>query len=128
MSGPARAGLFLYAIDFVRVASFYEAMLGLARIHSDESITVLEGDGVQLVVHAIPPDIAATIVMSSPPVRRSNVALKVFFTIPSIERARLLAPSLGGALDSEEWEGRGFRVCNAVDPEGNVFQVRERLD
>jgi len=27
---------------------------------------------------------------------------------------------------SEQWQGPGFVVCNAMDPEGNVFQVREQ--
>jgi predicted enzyme related to lactoylglutathione lyase len=31
----------------------------------------------------------------------------------------------GGEVFTEPWEGPGFRVCNACDPEGNIFQVRE---
>lgn len=28
---------------------------------------------------------------------------------------------------AERWEGAGFTMANAMDPEGNVFQVRESL-
>jgi hypothetical protein len=27
---------------------------------------------------------------------------------------------------AKEWEFDGWRVCDGVDPEGNVIQVRER--
>jgi predicted enzyme related to lactoylglutathione lyase len=88
---------------------------------------VLDGDGVQLVVHQIPDFIAKTITITSPPERRSETALKFFFTVPSIAEAGVMSRSLGGSLDDEEWEGSGFRVRNAVDPEGNVFQIRETI-
>jgi hypothetical protein len=26
----------------------------------------------------------------------------------------------------KEWSARGFRACDGYDPEGNVFQVREK--
>jgi uncharacterized damage-inducible protein DinB len=31
----------------------------------------------------------------------------------------------GGEVFAENWQGPGFTVCNGMDPEGNVFQVRE---
>ena len=33
----------------------------------------------------------------------------------------------GGQLWEQSWLGPGFRVCNAMDPEGNLFQLREPL-
>ncbi|HEU4613995.1 MAG TPA: hypothetical protein VFS15_18000, partial [Kofleriaceae bacterium] len=73
----------------------------------------------------IPAAIAERIVITSPPERREDTALKFFFTVPSIEAARATAVSLGGAVFDERWNGPGFVVCNACDPEGNIFQVRE---
>lgn len=125
MPGPANDGLFLYAKDLAGVARFYESLLGLARAHASPELVVLDGASIQLVLHAIPPAIAASIAIARPPVRREDTALKFFFTIPSIAEARERAPVLGGEVLSPVWDGPGFRMCNAVDPEGNIFQLRE---
>lgn len=125
MPGPARAGLFVYAKDAERVATFYAAVAGMVRLHETDELIVLESDDIQLLVHRIPAAIAARIVIASPPERRENSALKFFFTVASIEAARATAARLGGDVFDERWNGPGFVVCNACDPEGNIFQVRE---
>ena len=126
MTGPAAEGVFVYAKDLERIAQFYAALLGLRRLHGDADRVVLAGTSMQLIVHAMPPAIAASVRIASPPTRRYDTALKFFFTVSSIAEARERAPALGGEVLTELWEGPGFRVCNAIDPEGNVFQVRER--
>lgn len=126
MSGPARAGLFIYAKDLSRLAAFYESLLGMSRVHSTADLVVLRSPDIQLTLHAIPAAIAASIGISTPPEKREDAALKFFFTVPSIEEAAASAPAFGGeVLKTEQWQGLGFRACNAVDPEGNIFQVRE---
>ncbi len=125
MSGPARAGLFIYAKDLSRLAKFYESFLGMTRAHATPDLVVLRSPDIQLTLHAIPPTIAASVTISDPPAKRDNTALKFFFTVPSLAQAQDLAPSLGGEVLQEQWRGPGFTVCNAVDPEGNIFQVRE---
>jgi len=125
MSGPARAGLFLYAKDMQRLAAFYEAVLGMRRVQPSEDLIVLDSQDVQLIVHAIPSAIAESIIISTPPERRENSAMKFFFTVPSIAAAETIASNLGGIVFPEQWSGPGFNVRNACDPEGNVFQVRE---
>lgn len=122
---PARAGLFVYAKDAPRLVAFYMAIIGMRQLHSASDLTVLEADGVQLLVHAIPPAIAATIDISVPPEPRDTTALKFFFTVPSLALARRTALQLGGDVVQQEWLGPGFRVGNAIDPEGNIFQLRE---
>ncbi|MBK6851570.1 MAG: glyoxalase/bleomycin resistance/dioxygenase family protein [Burkholderiales bacterium] len=125
MPGPARAGLFVYASDKERLVCFYEAIAGLARLHETPDLTVLESPDIQLLVHRIPAHIAATFAIESPPIRREDSALKFFFTVVSIAAARAKAVELGGEVFEENWQGPGFIVCNAMDPEGNVFQMRE---
>ena len=127
MSGPARAGLFLYAKDSDRISKFYESLAGMSTIHKTEDLTVLESPDIQLIVHKIPNQIARDIDITSPPQKRENTALKFFFTVPSLDSARTNARDLGGDVFSENWSGPGFVVCNAMDPEGNVFQVRESV-
>ena len=125
MSGPTRAGLFIYAKDLSRLAGFYESLLCMSCAHSAPDLVVLRSPDIQLTLHAIPAPIAASISISSPPEKREDAALKFFFTVPSIAEAAAKAPALGGEVLPEQWQGPGFRVCNVVDPEGNIFQVRE---
>lgn len=128
MPTPARAGLFVYACNAERIASFYQAVAGMQRRSTSPGLIVLDSPDIQLLVHAIPVDIADSVVITSPPQRREEAALKFFFTVPSLSEARATAASLGGEVFSENWRGPGFIVCNAMDPEGNVFQVRESAD
>lgn len=125
MPAPARAGLFMYAKHADRLARFYEAIAGLQRISETPELIVLQSPDLQLIVHAIPPHIADQIVISSPPIRREDTALKFFLSVPSLAAARDTAAALEGDVGHENWRGPGFTVCNAVDPEGNVFQLRE---
>ena len=125
MPGPARAGLFVYAKDKERLCRFYEAVAGMTRLQDTSDLTVLESPDIQLLVHQIPVHIANEIAITVPPARREDTALKFFFTVASLAQARVEAAALGGEVWNEFWEGPGFIVCNAMDPEGNVFQVRE---
>ena len=125
MPGPARAGLFIYAKNLERVAQFYEAVAQMKRFHARDEIIVLQAQDIQLVVHKVPSAIAESIEISSPPIKRENTALKFFFTVASLNEARQIASKCGGEIYNENWQGPGFVACNAIDPEGNVFQARE---
>ncbi|MBK8284106.1 MAG: glyoxalase/bleomycin resistance/dioxygenase family protein [Ahniella sp.] len=127
MMDHVSAGLFVYAKDLARMASFYEAVLDMARAHSSAELVVLKADQFQLIVDAIPEPIAAQIEVASPPERREEAAYKFFFTVPSLDAAHAQARDLGGEVLAESWRGPGFIVRNAVDPEGNIFQLRELI-
>ena len=128
MPATANSGVFIYAKDRHRLARFYASVLGLAPIHESEDLTVLQSASLQLIVHAIPQHIAATIDITSPPQPREDTALKFFFTVPSIADCRSDASVLGGEVFGEEWKSSGFIVCNAIDPEGNIFQLRQTIE
>lgn len=127
MPGPAAAGVLIYAKDFQSLAGFYEQVLGMQRLHEDEHIIVLESAALQLVIHALPAEIAERVKIGTPPQRRADVALKFFVTVPAIAEAQGAAQALGGQVFDERWQGPGFAACNAMDKEGNVFQLRETL-
>ena len=127
MPGPAAAGVLIYAKDFQALARFYEQVLDMQRLHEDEHIIVLESAALQLLIHALPAEIAARVQVGKPPQRRADVALKFFVTVPAIGEAASVAQALGGQVFDERWQGPGFAVCNAMDSEGNVFQLRETL-
>ena len=97
----------------------------MVRRRNDDELVVLHSPDIQLLVHLVPPEYADGITLTTPPQRRLQTSLKFFFTVPSIASARQTAARLGGEVFEEVWQGPGFVVCNAMDPEGNVFQVRE---
>ena len=127
MSAPNAAGAVIYAKDLSRVIAFYRDVTGLPVTHSEIDYAVLESELFQLVVHAIPAGIAASIDVANPPLRREDAAVKLVFPVPSIAASRALAALHGGALNppEREWQFQGHRICDGHDPEGNVIQLRE---
>jgi predicted enzyme related to lactoylglutathione lyase len=119
----------LYANDITRVATFYAKAIGFDITHTETSHTVLDSSIFQLVVHAIPADIAATIEIATPPIRREDTPIKLGFPVASIGATRIAAAKHGGELNAKdrEWEFQGRRVCDGHDPEGNVIQVSEGI-
>jgi predicted enzyme related to lactoylglutathione lyase len=88
----------------------------------------MEADGFQMVVVAVPQHIAATIQLQSPPVRREDTPIKLVFFVRSIETASAKVAQLGGQMNPTErsWQFQGTAVLDGHDPEGNVFQLRQR--
>jgi predicted enzyme related to lactoylglutathione lyase len=122
-----KAGAVLFVKDLARVAKFYAELVPMVGALSESDLIVLESSNFQLVVHPIPKRIAKTINITSPPARRTNIAVKLIFPVASLADVRAKAPTLGGELDppSKEFVARGFRACDGHDPEGNVVQFRE---
>jgi predicted enzyme related to lactoylglutathione lyase len=122
------SGAVLYAKDVDRVVAFYSAVLGWRPADRSGDHVVLESPSFQLVVLQVPDDIASNIVVTVPPTRRVNAAIKLVFFVPSIANVRTSAEACGGILNpsEKEWSFQGARVCDGLDPEGNVLQFRER--
>lgn len=125
MTIPTRAGAVIYAKDCAHLAKFYRQLLQAQELHSDPEYVILQLPEIQLVIHAIPAHIACTFEIASPPEAREEAAIKLFFTVPSLEAAHNTVASLGGVVHGQVWQGAGFTACNAMDPEGNVLQIRE---
>jgi predicted enzyme related to lactoylglutathione lyase len=129
MPAPVAHGAVIYAKNLARVSAFYAQVAELAVIDAADDHVVHQAGDYQLVVHAMPADIAATIDISDPPLRREDSAVKLVFVVPSIGRARTLSALHGGELNApeREWQYKGCKVCDGHDPEGNVIQLREKL-
>jgi predicted enzyme related to lactoylglutathione lyase len=129
MSDSPAVGAVLFAKDLQRVAAFYAALLSLTPRLSGPDLVVLDGAGFQLVVHPIPKKIAASITITQPPARRTDLPIKMFVAVASLDAARAVAGALGGEMNPPkgEFEARGLRMCDGHDPEGNVFQLRQRV-
>jgi predicted enzyme related to lactoylglutathione lyase len=128
MSYEPRAGAVLYAKKMDQVAAFYSAVLAVEPTGCDDGHVVLESPAFQLVVRQIPSDLASTISIAAPPVRRAEAAVKLVFFVPSIARVRAVAEARGGLLNGpdKEWVFNGWTVCDGLDPEGNVVQFRAK--
>lgn len=127
MPGPRRAGAVVFARDLESLSRFYQEVFGLRLVTADTTRHVIESDDIQLIVHAIPAHIAATFSIATPPERRDEAAIKLFFTVPSLTAAEATAKALGGDVFGAEWQGPGFRARDGYDNEGNVFQLRESV-
>jgi len=128
MPGPARAGAMIYAHSLTRLSDFYQRVLTMKRLHASAEHHVIESADLQLIIHALPEAIASTFSISTPPVVREEQSIKLFFTVPSIAAAAEQVRALGGEVFGPFYEGPGFTVRNAYDPEGNVFQLRQNLE
>lgn len=123
MATNVRPGAVIFTGDHKRLAKFYEATTGLAMRFTDENITVLGSETFELVIHSL----SGEPVVTEPPLPRKDSYIKPFFPVTSLSAARERATAFGGELrpQSEEWTARGFRACEAIDPDGNVIQFRE---
>jgi predicted enzyme related to lactoylglutathione lyase len=117
----------VYALNLERMTRYYEAMFSMRRLAQDSDHVVLQSSDIQLIVHAIPAQYANDVRIQSPPEPREDQALKFFFTVSSLDAARAVATANGGSISDQQWAGLGFRACNAIDPEGNILQVRENV-
>jgi len=122
MTRTTRPGTVIFTGDKDRLARFYEAVTGLPVRANDGSVTVLASDEFELVIHALPGE---PVVHGPQSMREAYV--KPFFPVTSLSDARRRAVALGGRVSSasEEWEARGFRACEGIDPDGNPIQFRE---
>ena len=119
----------LYAVSPGRVARFYEALAGVKRVEPSEGYVLLEIDGHELVIVRTTAEFAAAIELSDPPLPREDAPIKLTFSVESIAATRAAVAGTGGEIypSDHEWEFRSLVVCDGVDPEGNVIQVRQSV-
>ncbi|MDM0020756.1 VOC family protein [Variovorax saccharolyticus] len=123
---PAPAAV-IYAKDIARVGAFYAAVAGFEIEEATADFIDLRAEGFQLFIVAPAPLIAQRIVVEQPPVRRENTPLKLVLSVSSLDDARREAALHGGSLvpADQAWTFQGLVHCDGIDPEGNVFQLRQ---
>jgi len=113
----------LYVKDLERMKLFYSQMLGASPNEGwTDAWATFETGGARFSLHAIPADIAKSIVIDSSPTPRERHAVKLIFEVKDVESERARLESLGVQLLRRPWQKPG-EACDAVDPEGNVFQI-----
>ena len=129
MDIAVKAGAVVFVKDLERMIAFYRAVAALAPTEQGDGYCVLENAGVELVLHAIAPHIAARVDVADPPAPRAEASVKLILAVADLAAARSQAALHGGRLRpaEHEWDWRGLQVCDGVDPEGNVIQLRAAL-
>jgi predicted enzyme related to lactoylglutathione lyase len=114
----------LYVKDLERMQRFYCKVLGANPTNQDwtDSWAIFETGGARFSLHAIPAEIAKRIVIESPPTPREQHAVKLSFEGKDVESERARLESLGVQMLRRPWQKPG-EACDAVDPEGNIFQI-----
>jgi catechol 2,3-dioxygenase-like lactoylglutathione lyase family enzyme len=129
VNAAASHGLVVFAKNKKRVSAFYRQTLGLSVIEEQPSHDLLQGPGIELVIHAIPRRIAVQITITKPPRVREDTPLKPAFVVKDLEAVRAAAAATGGHLKPLDaaWQIRGHTVLDGHDPEGNVVQFKQPL-
>ena len=114
----------LYVKDLETMKRFYGEMLGARPTNhgSTQVWAAFETEGARFALHAIPSEIARNIEIQSPPTPREGYPVKLIFEVEDIESERARLESLGIQVLKRSWQKPG-EACDAVDPEGNVFQI-----
>lgn len=116
----------LYVKDFPKMRAFYRALFGADPVNTEWTETWARFDvgGVAFALHALPEEIARQVQASSAPRERSPV--KLIFEVENVLEERLRLESLEITTIQRPWQdpSEGFE---AVDPEGNVFQISTRI-
>ncbi len=122
---PASAVLFASAVE--RLAMFYVDALGFCEGLRGSGYVVLRREGFELTLHAVPAAMADAIGEAAPVARRSAAAIKLAFAVTDLASLRTCVANSGGVLEppEREWSMPGMRAVDGVDPEGNVFQLRQ---
>ena len=114
-------GAMLFVKDLAGMTRFYVDVLGLQAIEATRLPDWVEfsGHGPRFSLHAIPPAIAATILIESPPRAREQGGVKLTFGVPDVEAVLVTIGELGLPVFRRPWGG-----TDACDPEGNVIGLR----
>ncbi len=121
--------LVIYAEDLKRLANFYESVLRLAREDEADDFVLLGSASVELAVVQAPSAVSELIGIHSPPRVRSETPIKPSFAVADVEAMRSAIAAAGGGLKAAgaTWTWRGALHLDGWDPEGNVFQLRQRV-
>ena len=121
-----RQSLIVYAKDKKRLSAFYRQTLDLELSEEQPTHDLLRGRGIEILVHAIPQEFAASIDIATPPLPREETPFKPVFEVADLGVVRRLALATGGFLLPLEkaWSYGGATILDGWDPEGNVVQFR----
>jgi catechol 2,3-dioxygenase-like lactoylglutathione lyase family enzyme len=110
----------IYVKDLPRMVAFYGDALGLKPIDETRMDSWVEFDAgdAKFALHAIPPQIADQIEISSPPRPRERNPVKLIFEVDDLASERKRLEAMGVTIIQRPWG-----TFDGIDPEGNIFQI-----
>lgn len=117
-------GAMLYVRDLERMKRFYGDLLGIEATNQNltNAWATFDTGDVRFALHAIPAGVAKNIEIAGSPVPREHEPVKLIFEVKDVEGERERLESLGVQTLRRPWQQSG-EACDAVDPEGNIFQL-----
>lgn len=117
-------GALLYVKNLKRMRKFYSEILQAEPTNQEwtDAWASFDEGAVRFALHAIPADIAANVEIASPPRPREDGVVKLIFEVEDVEAVHLRLEALGVQTIRRPWQKPGI-ACDAVDPEGNIFQI-----
>ena len=114
----------LFVKDFAKMRAFYASMLGSEPVNTQwtDSWALFETGGAQFALHAIPEEPERGTQISSPPRPREQSAVKLIFQVRDVPAERSRLEAMDVTILQRQWQNPEDS-CDAVDPEGNVFQI-----
>lgn len=116
------SGLIIYANNFEYLGAFYQQVLGFDKIELGEQHMILQRKGCQLTLLQRPD-------IQDPKSAFQEPSIKPIFVVGNLAEPRYAASLLGGHINSPrtEWQMDGYWVCDGVDSESNIFQLRAKI-
>jgi predicted enzyme related to lactoylglutathione lyase len=116
--------LVIFSVDVRRLATFYEAVLGVSATHEPSGDIRLLNDREEVLIHSVPEKIAEKVEISVPPQPRDGSAIKPVFDVGSLETALEEVAANGGVVTGRTFSLDGLTRHDVLDPDGNVIQLR----
>jgi hypothetical protein len=88
-------GLVLYAKNKRRVSAFYQRTLDLDIVEESSTHALLQANGTEIVVHAIPRRYSSGIKIAKPPEIRESTPMKPVFFVRDLEAVRAASDATG---------------------------------
>jgi predicted enzyme related to lactoylglutathione lyase len=122
-------GAVVYALDLARMREFYREVFQLDTLHVEPDFVTLQTGAAVVTFVQAPIEIVEQFSSADQPERQSDNPIKLSFPVDDIGAARERAARHGGSIDDPEteWQFGALRVCDGVDPEGNVVQARQLM-
>lgn len=116
--------LVVFTVNVLRLADFYESVLGATRSNEDSGDIRLRNDREEVLIHSVPASIATSISIQSPPKPRNGSPIKPVFDVDSLDNALMAVETNGGVVTGRTFSIDGLRRHDVLDPDGNVIQIR----
>lgn len=127
----AKSAIVLYALDLKNLSGFYTGAFALDVLDSDDDYAQLGSGIFELTLIQAPADIVDRVHLETPARARAETPIKpVYFVEGSLNELRESIVRSGGhfAAPETEWRFGNYQVCDGHDTEGNIFQIRSKLD